>query len=264
MSVSPSELKLFQALTMATGFTTANVGGGISTTEILGAVLGEIFFMMSALGSGGGDQLQIQKAFFANTNATDDLTTAKIWLPNALDDGPAGSYPNSAVSSSASDNNTKKVRFLGFDSGSDPVQSELTMNGITEVFDSIPFEPLVSSAELRSVATGLLVTAAGDITLKRNGTVYGVIPAGRSSANSEINIGLAAALDDTDDIADCQTDPSGVTFVRPRTYADGEDVAGGDLLANSGQGIWFKWIQPERRKPTADQQVCVRIRGSSA
>lgn len=263
MSVAKEQLKLFQALTMATSLTTANVGGGVSTVEILGATLGEVFFTMSALPEGDGDQNQISKAFYTNTNTTDDLVGAKIFLANALDDS-SGNYPVSAQSDSPLDNSGKKLRIQGYDSSGDPLQSDtLALGGLTEVFDGIDFSE-VHSVEVRSAITGVLTPLAGNLTLRRNAVIFGKIPAGKYSANREVNIGLADALDDTDVADDAQTDPAGVTFSRPRTYEDGLEVAGGDLVAEASQGIWFKWVQPERRKPTADQQVVVAIRGATA
>jgi hypothetical protein len=263
MSVTPLQLKLLQALTMATSLTTANVGGGVSTVEILATVIGEVLFTMSALPEGEGDLTQYNKAFYKNTNTTDDLTDAKIWLPNALSDGPVGNYPNSAQSSSADDGSAKKVRWLGYDALGDPVQSEKILNGTTLVTDTVDMSE-VHGAELRSVATGALVAAAGTITLRRNGETYGVIPPGYSSANSEVAIGLAASLNDTATTTNATTAPSGITFSRPRTFETGLAVAGDDLTSEDSQGIWFRWVQAERRKPSADMQCVVGIRGASA
>lgn len=263
MSVSPSQLKLFAATTMATSLTTANVGGAISATEVLGATIGEVFFTMAAPAESEGDQPQISKTFYKNTNTTDDLTDAKIWLANALDAGDAGNYPVSLQSSNVLDGSTYKGRCQGLDTAGDPLQAEVTLAGTTEVFTGLDFS-VVHSVETRNATTGVLQALNGTLTVRRNGDIIGVIPAGYYSANTEVNIGLAAALNDTATTADAETDPSGITFSRPRTYADGLAVAGDDLTAEDAQGIWFKWIQPERRKPTPDQQVLVGIRGATA
>ena len=258
MSVTPSELKLYASTTMATSFATSNVGGGISGTEILAAVIGEVFFMMAA--DPDDDVTQYGKAHFANTNATLDLTDAKIWLPNA-GATVAGNYPCTAQSASEDDDDSKKIRFLGRDASADPLQHELTMNGLTEAIDSIDFS-VVHGAELRNSTTGILTAAAGPITLRRNGTVFGIIPAGASSMQNEVSIGLGE-MDDTATIDDAGIAPDDVTFSRPRTYEDGLAVDGDDVPAESAQSIWFRWIQPSRRKPSADMLCLVGMRGSS-
>lgn len=258
MSVADNQLKLFASTTMATSFATANVGGGISGTEILAAVVGEVCFMMAA--DPDDDVTQYAKAHFANTNTTDTLTDAKIWMPNA-GQHVAGNYPCTAQSASEDDDETKKIRFLGYDVSSDPLQHELTMNGTTEAIDSIDFS-VVHGAELRNSTTGILTNAAGPITLRRNGTVFGVIPAGCSSMQNEISIGLGE-MDDTATIDDAGTPPDDVTFSRPRTYEDGLAVDGDDVPAESAQSIWFEWIQPRRRKPSPDMLCLVGMRGSS-
>lgn len=263
MSVSAAQLKLYAATTMATSLTTANVGGAISATEIVGATVGEVFFTMPAPAESEGDQPQIGKGFYKNTNTTDDLTGAKIWLANALDAGDAGNYPVSLQSDNSLDGSTYKGRCQGLDTAGDPLQAEVTLAGTTEVFTGVDFSA-IHSVETRNSTTGVLQALNGKLTVRRNTDIIGYIPAGKYSANSEVNIGLEGALNDTATTTNPETDPSGITFTRPRTYEGGLAVAGGDLTADDAQGIWFKWIQPERRKPTPDQQVLVGIRGATA
>ena len=258
--VDPSQLKLLAALTMATSLSTANVGGGISTTEILATTIGEVFFTMAA--DPDDDLTQISKAHYLNENATDALTGAQIWLPNTLAT-VSGNYPITAQSDSEDDDSSKKIRVLGYDASVDPLQGEFPMDGLDEAFGSVDFSQ-EHGIELRSSTTGLLVAAAGKITLRKNGTVLGYIPAGKSSANSEVSIGLADALNDTDTADDAATPPAGVTFSRPGSYEAGLAVVGDDLPPEESQGIWFRWIQKKRRKPSADMLGLVGIRGSSS
>ena len=87
---------------------------------------------MSSAPAGGGAKVQYSSTHVKNTNATDALTSAKAWLANALDD-VAGDGTASFVSSSASDDSTRKVRILGLDDDGVPTQEEVTLNGVSSV-----------------------------------------------------------------------------------------------------------------------------------
>lgn len=263
--MTDADLKLYQADDMPTSLTApAPSGGAIGATQITGSTIGEVFFTMASAASGGGSKVQYSKVFWFNDHATDDLSSAKVYIANALDTPAAGNNLMSGLSSSASDNTTKKLRWIGEDSAGDPAYEDTTMNGTTEVTGAAQFNANLAAVELRLVSGGALTTAAGDITIKKNGTTLGIIPAGYSSAICEVDIGLEAALDDTATTTNPGTAPGGITFSRPRTYAGGLAVANsGVLTAQSGQGVWVKWTELEERLSSPDLQIVFAIQGDA-
>lgn len=265
MSVLVSDLKMYQATTMPTSLTApTNIGGVKSATQITGGSIGEVHFTMSSALVGGGDKVQRSKYFYGNDSAADDLTSAVIWLPNALDDSAAGNFTTSDVSSSASDGSGKKVRRLGYDQTGAAVQEEQVLNGTSEVTGSQQFSD-VHRREIRNSSTGALEAAAGSITHKRNSVTQGETPAGYYGATSEIDIWLPSTLSDSSTAGDAGSDPTGASWSRPRTFATGEAVANsGTLTHGQAQGIWSRWTLKERAKASADVQVITAIQGNTA
>jgi len=263
MSVTASQLKLKQATTMPADFTTSNIGGAKTTTVISGGTVGEVHFTMGSALLGAGSKIQYSKFFYINENATDDLSDAGIWLPNALESA-AGLDTWSFESTSINDDNTKKVRFLGYDLNGDPYQEEVLCDGTDLVTTTNPFDER-HRAEVRNASTNALTALDGTGTLYQDVDEIGEIPAGYYSATAEIDIWLPATLNDTGTAADAATAPGGSSFSRPRILETGLDVANsGVLTATAGQGIWSRWTLAERAKPSVDVQVIVAIQGTTA
>lgn len=259
-----ADLKLYKAASMPTSLTApAPMGGAKSSTQITGSAIGEIFFTMAAAGSGGGAKIQYSKVFWWNDHASDDLANAKVHIANALDTPAAGNNLMSGVSAGSGDNNTKKLRFIGKNSAGVPAFEDVTMNGTTEVTGAAQFSE-IHAVELRLVSGSALTTAAGDITIKKNGVTLGIIPAGYSCAIAEVDIGLAATLDDTATSTNPGTAPAGITFSRPRDHAGGLAVANsGTLTHQTGQGVWLKWTCAEERLSSPDLQLVLKLQGEA-
>lgn len=266
MPIVQADLVLVLPSVVATSFSTANIGGAKTTTEITGGSIGEVLFTMPANAGSGGTKTQYGKLFYKNKHATLPLTSAKIWMANACDQGASG-YVTQAVSSNASDNSTKKLRVIANDNAGSPApaQDEIQMNGTTTVTGSIQMTTRCV-AELRENNSGSALTpAAGDISIIVNGVTVGIIPAGAYSCVFEIDAGLQNALDDTATTSNAQTAPAGITFTRPRNEAGGLAVANsGSLTAGSGQGIWLRWQSLQDRKPSSDVEIHLTIKGDTA
>lgn len=263
MSVTAPQLKLKQAATMASSYSTANIGGAKSTNVITGGTVGEVLFTMGSGMLGSGSKVQHGKAFYVNENATDDLSDAVIWGPNFLDTN-AGSDTWSFESNSEDDDDTKKVRFQGYDINGDPYQEEVLCDGTNLVTTTNPFSAR-HRCDSRNASTGALTPLAGDGTIYQDLDEIGQIPSGYYSATSEIDLWLPATLNDTGTTPDAATAPAGSSYSRPRVLEDGLAVANsGVLTATAGQGIWSRWTLPERAKPSVDVQVIVAIQGLTA
>ena len=266
MSLSSSDLRLFEPATVAADFSTASVGGAMSANELVGSI-GEILFEMpsSEDGSGDGDKVQRAKVFYKNKSTDTDLSQGKIWIANALDDFGAGMDTVGMTSSSADDDATMFYRCIGYDVNSDPIVLEVAGDGITQALtvDQVSFLSRVSSHLDDSGSGYPLQAVVGDVTIKRgNGTTLGVIPAGYSSATQEIDLWLAATLGDTATIATAAEDPAGASWSRPRTYATAGSVANsGVLTAETGQAVWLRETIKEGIQPSRDVQVILAIDG---
>lgn len=258
MSFSSSDFKLYKPTTQAANFATATIGGAKTSTQASAANISEICFLMpvdpvSAL-------TQYAKAFLGNSNATDSPTAVKVWLKNALDDWGAFTTTGAAKGDASGDDNGKFVRFLGHNSTGDPVALDVNLSGATVVGTGDNLTKL-QSVELRDQSTGALVAAVKDVTIYRNATILGVIPAGAYTATSEFDIWLPATLNDSTTAATAASAPSGSSFTRPRTEAAGLSVANaGVLTATAAQGVWYKWTLPANTKSRGDIQVVLGIR----
>lgn len=265
MAVIASELKLYAPTTVATSFSTASVGGAATATEVTGSSLGEVLFAMSSALSGGGDTVQYGKVFDGNSNGTSDqIDSYGVWLINGLDD-TAVSSTISLVSDSASDSSTYSVRIIGKNSGGSAIQEDLTLNGTTTVISTNSYVGKIR-LEYRVTSGLALGTAVGNITVTHNSTTIGTIPAGAESANNEVSIGLASALDDTATIADASTAPGSVSFSRPRTAATKltVDAGTGTMEAGEKQGIWVRWTVAELMNPSQRIRAYISGEGSAA
>lgn len=263
MAVSASDLKLMQAATMAASFATASVGGAISANEITAASIGEVLFTMAANSGSGGTKTQYAKVFYLNDHATDDLTTAVIYLKNSLD--AVGSNGTVSIqSSSASDDGTKFVRVIGEDASGNAQNEDITCNGTSSASGALTFSK-VFRTELRATTGGALTNAAGDITITRSAAL-GIIPTGYNTATAEIDFFLEATLDGSTTIADASTEPAGSpTWIRVNAVGEGSSVANsGTLTAQSGQAIWFRWQVEQDANPSSDVSVVVDISGEAS
>lgn len=236
--IANSDFKLAKSSTVATSFSTANVGGGIGALSV--ASLGDTFFNMTANGSGGGDLFQYAKVFDKNDHASLPASNYGIYSANWLDD-LSGNDLLGFSSSSALD--VHDLLLVGYSSGGAPQSETITLNGTTQVNSSFIF----GATKVRIISPTQTV-ANGPITITHNGSTIGIIPVGMWSATNEIDMGLESAIDDTNTIADASTAPAGVAFTRTRTETAKLLVAGGTgtLPSQSAQGIWLRWTLAEQ------------------
>lgn len=261
-ALAAGDLTLVKCATPALTLSTSSVGGAKTGTAIDGSTIGQVHFSMPSALLGGGTTTQYNKFFYKNGHSTDDLVDAFIWMPNAFDQpGPAGDTTMTFASSSASDDADYEVWTLGYDPAGDPVLTQKALNGTSNATTSQQFSAR-HRFEARDATTGDYAALNGNVSLTADATLIGYIPAGYYSATGEIAIWLAASLDDSGTTTNATTAPGGSSFTRPRTFAGGLAVAGDDLLATAGQGIWSRWQLPERAKPSADCQVVTAIQGS--
>lgn len=237
-------------------------GGAKTATEITGSVEGEVFPNWPAEPADGDDKTRYQKIFLKNSHATDEATDVSFYLPGALDTS-ASAGKIKAVSSSADDDDSTKLYIIMMVDG-DWTYENLTLDGTDEVEGSKTVDlGSYLRIELRNVSDSLQVAAHGDITIKQNDVVLGVIPAGYFHALHEFQIGAEGSLNDSTTIANTLTAPGGIAFSKPRT--EGTAIAAfDDMAAGDGQGIWVKWVIKAGILPLAGIKPVIRICGSGS
>lgn len=238
MSVLDTDVLCYKSQYMPTN-DTSTAGGSKTSTEITGFTVGEVFPTTEANAYGGSSKIHYQKIFITNNNSSDDLLDTIVYLADSLNDlGSSGIC--SVVSSSASDNSSKKIKIIGFNASGSPQVEYITLNGLTPVAGSLTVSD-VRRMEIRLASDNSLTTAAGDITLSVSSSPIGKIPATKSTATAELEIGLEPTLDDSNTTTNSITAPSGITFSKPNTSGTGILFANsGVLSATKGQGIWIK------------------------
>lgn len=258
-----SQLKRKAAATIAEDFSTTNVGGAMSATELTGAIAETLFEMPStAVGSGDGSRVQCGKEFIHNTS-DDDLAAARIYFANFLLDWGAGN-DTVGLTPSHEDDQDKVVKLVGFSSVPGPAVLSRTLGASgVQVFTG----DLLSDLQRLTVHdsdTDDLVPLAGALLVKRgNGTELGAIPAGYYSGTAEIDAWAPGTLNDTTTAATAAADPAGATWTRPRDYASGLLVANsGTLTAGAAQGYWLRWTVKEGLGPNPDLEYIPTINGN--
>lgn len=243
MPVANTDMKWRKPTTIATSFSTADVGGAKTATNLTSATLDELIFSTAAAESGGSNVVQYAKIFLANTHATDAATDVGVWIANSLDT-PAADAVVKFVSSSASDSSSYKIRIKGYDASGVVINEYRTLNGTTEVTSSLTYS--VTTARNLTVeyvnSSNVRTAATGTITVTHGSTIIGYIPATCSFAATGIAIGRTASVDDSQTTALASTAPSGITFTAPNLDAEKilVDAGSGDLAAGEAQGYWIR------------------------
>lgn len=259
MSIIASELKLYKPASVPTDDVSAS-GGAISANEITGASIGELIPLCAYNAALGGDKVWFYKGFYKNTNGSIPLTSSVIYIKNALL-AVVSNGTVSAVSTSSSDNSSKKLKVYGEDAGGTAVTEEITLNGTTTVTGSQVFSKIYKIELLTS--GGALTTSAGDISITR-GIALGMIPTGYDTATNEYYLYLAAALDDVVSVANRLTAPGGASWAIPNSYATGLAVANAQsLTAGSAQGIWIRATYADGTSPTAQMRIVLVLEGNT-
>ena len=103
MSVTPTDLKLYEATSMPNNDEDVN-GGVINAAAEIEGVLDEVFIDAYSKETGAGDRIVYRKVFFKNTSAT-ALTVAKVWMSADEHD-----YITLDLESAVNDNHTSTNR----------------------------------------------------------------------------------------------------------------------------------------------------------
>lgn len=243
---------------------TSTLGGGIDTSvELTGASVGEIFNQKGANALAGADKTTYAKMHVKNENASDDLSSAVLYLENHLAT-PAADGTFTIVSSSASDGSAVYVKLYFMLAAGTYTTEDVVLNGTTPVSSTAQAKlGKCVKAELRAVVGDALTPAVGDISITR-GVLLGKIPIGYYSASGNYSIGVAATLDDTATTTDRLTAPAGITFYQPNTFSAGVAIVNGGVLTHeTSQGIWIKQILYNGETPTADIEIGLVIEGET-
>lgn len=274
MPLANTDLKLYASANIV-GADTGTVGGAISATQITSGSPGELLPRLRAKETGtidnAGDlEIQYQKGFFKNTHASSNLLDARIYLKNGL------KRPASAgtvwIETQSSSDASKQLRFKSISSGaivSDPINtpsSPGTASGSVASTDWLERVQLVNMS-------GVQVSAAADIKIYVGasfGTAeyVGMIPAGSSWATGEVQLAGITSVGDSGTSTNRRTAPSGLTFSRAYSYADGIAIrldANNDTLAfGEAQGFWAKQTLQPGMPPSDSVQYVWRIEGDSS
>lgn len=169
------------------------------------------------------------------------------------------------LSSSASDDNTKKVRVWGIVGGLLDSE-EVILNGTTEANGAKTFTKIFR-AKLMLVSSSAVTPAVGQLTLKVNSNAIGVMPIGYSWATQEVKIGLVSTTDDSGTTTNRRTAPGGIAFTQPNTLATGISIrndSGNDTLAPSvAQGIWAELTLQPGMEPFNGVELGLTLDGDS-
>lgn len=239
------DIGLCKAATPPLDFTTANVGGVISTgpVYITGSTIGEQFFSIDPNAAGGSSLIQTVKDFIINISTTNTAKSCKIWFHNLIDDAPSLNTV-SFVSDSASDNSSMFMRVIGFDNAGNPVQADINLNGTTQVTTGQTFLH-ISRIEFRLNSSGALAPLNGNGTIKSGSTVLGTAPYGKRGVSTEWKMLMESTLNSNTTIATTAANPTG-TFFTPRTAATGLAFSGNlsHIGGPNAQGFWVRQTIP--------------------
>jgi len=262
MPILSSDLLLY-ATTNVPSSDTGTLGGAIDlTNEIADDDFNKIITTLLADIAGGSTRYRYGKTHYYNNHASIDLTDAKIYIPNLLDN-PATAGVITFASSSASDNSSFLIRMY-YEDGTGWATEDIAMNGTSFVSSSaspLALQPI--RVDFRTSA-GVLTTCNGNISVYRGATLLGIIPAGFSSATGEVEIFVATSLDDTVTTTDRTTAPGGASWSKPKTYDTGSAVANsGTLTFGTNQAIWYKFTITDGSYPHDEMQIITRIGGKT-
>lgn len=228
MPVAASDLRHYRAQYHPADDTSV-VGGARSGLVITGVSSGEVIPDGSVV-IGNSDVVVYYKTFVRNEHGSLALLSPRLWIANALPDTLPGT---GRVRLAAGPQDAgKTVRLVGISGGAITSETVQLVNGTVD--SALQYSALVR-AEIQDAS------AAQDVQIRYAPTdaVVGVIPAGSRSASAEVDVGVAAAPDDSQTSPNRLTAPSGVTFSRPAS--PGAGVAIGNLGPGVAWGVWRRY-----------------------
>lgn len=261
MSIVSGDLIQFEATTLATSFSTANVGGGKGSTQLDGTFIGGLFFKMAPNDPPGGDLVQYGKIFLFNNNASLNLLTPQhAYITNLISASVSGSGETVAfVSSSASDDSTFNVEIVGLDGSLNAQTDNISLNGTTLVTSTSTWRYI---SRYVITVSGTLTALNGNLSCTKNSSANGTINAGLYSGTSEVAYGLEGSYGDTNTIADASTAPSGITFGSANTFSSGPTISGA-FNAQTALGMWLRLTLKNGIASNPDVQVDVAFGGNT-
>lgn len=259
MAVVNNDVKLYESEYMPSS-EASTAGGGVTANEITGLSVGEVFPTQAADVFGGSDRIHYQKVFVTNNNVTDNLSNARCYLEDSLDDVAANGVV-AAQSTSASDSSAKHIKAIGFDAASNPQTENITLNGTASVNGLLTFSDLRKVELYQGVN---LTTASGNISLSVTGTYIGMIPAGLKSATGELSFGVASTLNDTLSTTSTLIPFAGIAFTKPNLDSLATTFANtATLTATASQGIFLKQEIKAGTYSSAEVGGFLRVKGDS-
>lgn len=174
--------------------------------------------------------------------------TPRFWLANGLIK-PSAQGTFSITTESAAE--TGKVR-LYFLAAGVWITEDITVSGAS-TFESI--EQVDSNSPVMAVkitAGGSQTTASGNIWITRSSSL-GLIPSGRSSASSFVQLGIDLTVNNTLATTNRLTAPTGISFSEAYSFTTGLYIPGPDNLeAGEFVKLWYKITIPDGIDPPVD------------
>lgn len=228
---------------------TSQVGGARTSFLITGTSSGEVIPDGSLVLSESSDVVVYYKTFVANTHPSLTFSSPKVYLLNALPDSLPGTGSVRLVATGA--DSGKVVRLTGVSGGIIRTEELTLVSGAVD--STLSYSVLVRAELLSGVA-------ANDIQIRYAPTdeEVGIIPKSSKTATAEVDIGVDASADSGSSSLNRLTAPSGITFSRPRTPADGISI--GALGPNVGWGIWRKYRFRAGSLPPVSPGLFVELR----
>ncbi len=225
-------------------------GGDVDTSNVLtDSAVGALFPTMHIDPS--NDTTWYYKVCFFNNHATDTWYNVVFYVENLLLD-VVSSGTVGLISTSALD--TFNVVISGKNTLGVEVSETVTLNGTSYVYS------LASFQEVHKVIPAAGYYPVGRVTIVR-GITLGIIPIGCGGATNEYSIALEGDIDLTTDVANRLTapddeaaTPTPLTFSKPNSLLNAVACTGtgGDIPAQSFQGLWVKWTADAGVKSSTD------------
>lgn len=210
---------------------TSTAGGAMTSTLIDDSTVGEWVPNLDGQIKGGSIQYQWQAAYLHN-DGVDSITGVQLQIHNFLNES-FNDDQIEIVSIDAGDGSGKFVRLFGTQTDAGPLKYEDVTLSASSVVTSTGVFAKLYRAELRSVSTGAIVTAAADIEIREQDTNdnIGFIRAGYSVATNEWSYGKPASKGDQGTFANRRTEPSSLTYSDFNGVLSLPDFSAGDRLA---------------------------------
>lgn len=267
MSVSGSDMKWYKSANHPTD-DASTAGGAISATELTDGQVGQLLTRMAAPASGTLDddaEFQYQQVYLKNTHGTDDALNVLIYIKNGLK-VPGSAGVAKFASTSASDDNTKKIRVHGVRQGQTVVSTEdVVLNGTTEVSGVATWAERYLD-EVLNVADDTPATLVGDGTSKNGSETIGTIPAGKGYATGQVDLWVPSTTGTSLTSTNRKTAPAGASWTRAVDAGTALSVRNNPsddtMAAGVAQAVWLRQkLQPGQHGGKTDIDCVMAAEG---